>query len=184
MTLLVVVAVVYSCCTVYLYPCEETFDYSIQVCGGACYQLQPIMGQFDLAFTVFMPLFLITLFNIILVARVLYQKRQMQQKNVWKKNIHMLVQLFTITLVHYFAFIPTCILLIVTVVEVPAPQLIQELEASWVLLNLIYIAVLVTPITCTFAFPELREKINEFIHQIRQQQPLASRIYPSSRSNI
>ena len=80
------VSVLYQCGTILFYPCEEVFVYTVQVCGGACYQFQPIISTIDVLVTVYTPIFLITFFTAALIIRVLYQKRRMQQKNRWKKN--------------------------------------------------------------------------------------------------
>ena len=151
-------ALIYSCGEMIFYPCDEMFDYTVQLCGGACYQFQPLMGTIDVLITVFLPLFLITLFTVVLIIRVIYQKRRMQQKNIRKKNLRMLIQLLSVVILHLVVWMPACVVLIISVVQQPAPALIQELQYSWVLLNFIYIGVLGSPFTSLVALPELKEK--------------------------
>ena len=167
MTAILFLSFIYSSGFILFYPCEEAFDYTAQICGGACYQYDPTMGTVDVVVTVFLPLFLITLFNTVLILRVLNQKRRMQQKNIWKKNLHLLIQLLSITLLHYIVWLPTCIIILISIVQVPPPVIVQEVQASWVLFDLLYVAVLGSPFTCAYALPEIREKISAFIHGVR-----------------
>ena len=160
-----------SCSAILFYPCAEAFDYTIQLCGGPCYQVQPLMGTVDVTVSVFLPLSLITLFNVLLTARVLMQKRRMQQTNIWRKNVCLLIQLLSITFLHWIVLMPTCVVIIVSLVAVPAPLLVQELQADWILFNLIYIAVLGSPFTCAFALPELKGKIGRLTHSGRRLIP-------------
>ena len=172
MTVTLFSSFIYSTGLILLYPCEEAFDYTPQICGGACYQYNPTMGTVDLGITVFLPIFLITVFNAVLISRVLHQKRRMQQRNLWKKNMSLLVQLLSITLLHYIVWLPTCISIVISIVEVPPPRIVQELQAGWVLLNLIYVAVLGSPFTCAYALPEMREKIDAVVHRVRDRPAL------------
>ena len=172
---------IYVCGAVIFYPCEEKFDYTVQLCGSSCYQFQPFMGLFDVVLTVFVPIFFITLFNIVLILRVFYHKRRMQQKNIWKKNVSMLVQLLAIVLLYVLVWLPTCIVLIISLVQVPAPQLILELQYAWVLLNLLYIGVLGSPFTSIVALPELKEKVTKLIRRLRGQLSV-NQVVPVSRT--
>lgn len=159
MVTVITVAVVYSCATSLFYPCPEMFDYGIQLCGGPCFQLRQGIGTFDLVFTIFLPLPCIIFFNTLLIIRVIQQKRRMAQKNVWKKNLGMLVQLLSVSILHTVVWMPVIIVIIVVLAGQTPSDLILQLQGSWVLINIIYLAVLGNPIVCIFAVPEIREKV-------------------------
>lgn len=167
--MLTVVAVVYSCATCLFYPCEEQYSYESQLCGGPCFQLHKGIGTFDLIFTIYIPLPCIIFFNCLLIIRVIRQKRRMSQKNVWKKNFGMLVQLLSVSILHTVVWMPVIIVIIIALGSNPPSDLIIQLQGSLVLINIIYLAVLGNPVVCLYAIPEIREKVITFKNRIRQR---------------
>lgn len=163
----IAIAVVYSCGTVLFSGCQEGFTYYNQLCGGPCFQLDPILGYFDLAFTVFLPLFTILVFNTSLILRVIYQKRRMLQRNIWRKNIRMLGQLLTVSLLHVTVWIPVVTVILIALTSSPPPAIILDLQASWVLINLMYLAVLGNPIVSIIAIPEINAKADAWIRRLK-----------------
>ena len=173
-----VLAVGYSVGIILFYPCEEQFDYDNQLCGGACYQAQIGIGIFDLVFTVFMPLALIIFFNSLLVFRVIYQKHRMLQRNIWRKNIRMVTQLLTVSLLHVAVWMPLVTAILISLVNVPAPQIINDLVASNTFINLVYISVLGNPVVSIFAIPEIGTKMRALINRLLPK-PLVHRVEPT-----
>ncbi|CAF1104706.1 unnamed protein product [Rotaria sp. Silwood1] len=184
MTILIILAICYSCGTVLFVPCIELFDYTSQLCGGPCFQLQPSIGTFDLVFTVFSPLFCIIFFNSFLIIRVIQQKRRMLQKNVWKKNLGMLIQLLSVSILHVIVWLPVTIVILIAMTNYPPPAIIIELQTSWVLINIMYIAVLINPLVCFFAIPEIKEKIILFINYLRRKRQQQQQISSTGRNQI
>ncbi|CAF4574487.1 unnamed protein product, partial [Rotaria sp. Silwood2] len=134
-------------------------------------------------FTVFSPLSCIIFFNCFLIMRVIKQKRRMLQKNVWKKNLGMLIQLLSVSLLHSLVWLPVTIVILIVMTNNPPPTIIIELQSSWVLINIMYIAVLINPLVCIFAIPEIKEKIILFINYIRQKRQRPQQINHSTRLN-
>ena len=66
---------------------------------------------------------------------------------------------------------PVILVIIITLSSNPPSDLINQLQSSWVLINIIYIAVLINPIACMFAIPEIKEKFRTLINHIRGQHP-------------
>ncbi|CAF4435269.1 unnamed protein product [Adineta steineri] len=58
------------------YPCENHFDYTSWACGTACYTLQPVPSTASWIYALLAPLFIICTSNVLLIARVIYQKRR------------------------------------------------------------------------------------------------------------
>ncbi|CAM4797839.1 unnamed protein product [Rotaria magnacalcarata] len=172
MIVLTLTSFIYSPALVIFAPCNEAFDDAAPVCGGSCYQLLPGIGTFDLVFTIFIPLSFIISFNCILVIRVMKQKRRMLQKSIWKKNLGMLIQLLLISMLHVTGWMPVVIVILIVMTNNNPPIIVVELQASWVLLNIVYIAVITNPLVCMFAIPEIKEKMFSFLNSIhiRQQQ--------------
>ncbi|CAF1314911.1 unnamed protein product [Rotaria sp. Silwood1] len=168
MIVLTLTAVVYSCAAVIFAPCEEVFDYTIQICGGSCYQLLPANGTFDLIFTVIIPLSIIVGFNAILMIRVIKQKRRMLL-NVWKKNLKMLIQLLSVSMLHVAGWMPFIIAFSIVMTNNPPPEIALELQSSWILINVMYIGVVANPFVCMFAVPEIKENIILFIDRKKRR---------------
>ncbi|CAF3919715.1 unnamed protein product [Adineta steineri] len=145
------------------YPCENHFDYTSWACGTACYTLQPIPSIASWIYALLAPLFIICTSNILLIVRVIYQKRRMLQRNVWKKNKKMLLQLLSVTGVLYVSWVPISISSVITVLH--PNQTLYELQGNWLLVGLIYLAVLFSPLSSSMAMPELRNEIRLWINR-------------------
>jgi hypothetical protein len=177
----------YSVGTVLAPTCEEHFDYGNQICGGPCFQLQPTLGTIDIVVSIFIPIPCIIFFNTFIIIRVIHHKRRMQQKNVWSKNLGMLIQLLSVSILHIIVWVPVTMVLIIALANQPPSPLILELQASWILINLAYLAVLGNPIVCMFAIPEIREKLAGTYDRIRRGQSLlrstaSNQIQPATTS--
>ncbi|CAF2134593.1 unnamed protein product [Rotaria magnacalcarata] len=96
----------------------------------------------------------------------------MLQKSIWKKNLGMLIQLLLISMLHVTGWMPVVIVILIVMTNNNPPIIVVELQASWVLLNIVYIAVITNPLVCMFAIPEIKEKMFSFLNSIhiRQQQ--------------
>jgi hypothetical protein len=65
--------------TVILYTCEPDYDTHRYVCGGACYQYEPIFGLIDWIGNVLGTISIIIIVNITIIIRHLVQKRRMKR---------------------------------------------------------------------------------------------------------
>lgn len=169
MFVLFIFGFVYSFTLVVFYPCTDNFDYTIEICGGACYEFQPFWGILDWIVTVIGPLCIIILFNMVLVGQVFLQRRKMMRTNVWKHNLALLLQLLSITTLHCIAWLPVCIVSIISQVAATPSEVIQELQNNWTLVSPIYAAIIGCPVVCIFALPELKDKLRLICNQHRQR---------------
>ena len=173
------VSVIYPCGVVFFGRCQESFDYGNQLCGGSCYQLDPALSTFDLLFAILLPLLLIIFCNCLLIFRVIYQKRRMLQRDMWRKNIRLVTQLLLVSVLHASVWMPVAIVIFITLFDSSAPPIVLDLQASFVLFNLVYISVLGNPVVSVFAIPEIKAKISELTRRwkpgilIRRIEPLA-----------
>ncbi|CAF3492751.1 unnamed protein product [Rotaria socialis] len=158
MCTLIIFGFAYSFSLVVFYPCTNQFDYTIETCGGACYESEPFWGILDWVVTAVGPLCVIIVSNMILVGRVFIQRRKMMRANVWRHNLALLIQLLLITTLHCAAWLPVCIVSLISQAEVSSSQVIQELQNNWILVSPIYLSIIGCPIVCIFALPELKDK--------------------------
>jgi hypothetical protein len=75
-------------------PCVNTYTYDLPVCNDyLCYFDDPVLGLWDSIVNNIVPIFIMSIFSLILVIRVYNQKRRLNQPNVWRKQRKMTVQL-------------------------------------------------------------------------------------------
>jgi hypothetical protein len=91
---------------VIFYPCENAYLYDSYLCGGSCYQFQPVIGTIDYVINAVTPVICMTLANMILLIHVIYQKRSMKIANTWRKNRLMYIQLVYISMLYFIIWIP------------------------------------------------------------------------------
>jgi hypothetical protein len=72
----------------------NTYTYDLPVCNDfLCYFDDPALGLWDSIVNNIVPIFIMSIFSLILVIRVYNQKRRLNQPNVWRRQRKMTVQL-------------------------------------------------------------------------------------------
>ncbi|CAF3473680.1 unnamed protein product [Rotaria socialis] len=163
---LIIVALLFTFICIVSYPCKSTYDYNAVVCGVACFTLNPILGPIGWLIFYLVPLVIIVVSNLFLIIQVTLQKRRMLQTNVWKKNLGMTLQLFAVTGVLYVSWLPIILTSVINIIHLT--PVLFELQANWLLLGLIYLAVLSSPLTATVAIPELKTEMYTMIRGWRR----------------
>ncbi|CAF1362395.1 unnamed protein product [Adineta ricciae] len=128
-----------------LHSCEDRWDYNSLLCRLPCYVYsQPTASLYDFVVNTFIPLTIITVANVVLIVRVLWQKRKRQRdwKRKWKLSaylillavffmitwcpgtINSLIYLYTLSPVSenlqmkYFFFLPSLLEMILSIISV------------------------------------------------------------------
>ncbi|CAF3567756.1 unnamed protein product [Rotaria sp. Silwood1] len=123
-------------------------------CGAPCYFYETTISTFDQFFDIIFPVVVSSLASLVLLSRVVWQKRRMQQRQMWKKNRRLLIQLLYIVILHNLVWLPMVICwLIIIFSPVPQPFLV-ELSIN-ILPYGIYIVILVCPFVSLISLPEL-----------------------------
>ncbi|CAF1154608.1 unnamed protein product [Adineta steineri] len=147
-----------------LYPCDGSqYDYTNNLCGFAdCYLLfNKVLGTFDWAFNNGLPMVINAVANIMLIVRVVQQKRRQQRPVTWKQQRRMTVQLFCISSLYLAAWSPS---LIVGVVQILGfPTFLAAVQTDY-FLDLIYIVCLFLPWIYIGLLPELLIWIKTLCH--------------------
>jgi hypothetical protein len=87
----------------YFYPCDNYYDVSIANCAVNCFlRISKIMAIYEQAVYGFTPIFLIYIFNIALIIRVIRQKHRVGQEVTWSRNRKMTLQLLCISCLAFF----------------------------------------------------------------------------------
>ena len=172
-----------------MYPCENVYYYDVFVCGGACYQYQTILGTSDYLTHMFAPVAVIVLANMILLFRVMKQKRTMKIANTWRKNRLIYIQLVSISILYFISWIP---LVIVSLIRLFYDPLFLQDLLTLLLYYCIYIAPLASPFISLVGLPAVRQRLIQTvwsiigIHRVNDNRirPIASIITRSRRQNI
>lgn len=91
--------IIYYIGFIFFYPCESYYDISGGYCVAACFLwISPIMALYEQIAHGFALIFLIFIFNVSLIVRVLRHKRKMKQQNIWTKNRKLALQLISVSL--------------------------------------------------------------------------------------
>ena len=143
---------------IHFYPCVNQFDVTMMVCGGPCYLYEQLTSTLDILINLALPLFICSIFNTLILVRVLYRKHRMRQQQVWKKNRRLIVHLMSIVLLHDLVWFPAIICLLVMISSpVPLPILTD------ITLNILpygyYMVIMLYPVVSIIARPELRPQV-------------------------
>jgi hypothetical protein len=106
----------------FFYPCTNSYDYTQALCGEACYTYRKNAVLIDYFMNILLPVCTILIVNCTLLLKVILLKRRMASnhnasadadRNLWKKNRRMIVQLLTIASAASLAWLPYIICAIV-----------------------------------------------------------------------
>jgi len=143
--------------------CESRFDYNQTVCGMyACYSTIPFFLMFErIAFST-MPCFLIIIFNVILLIRVIRQKYRVHHSPRWRKQRKLAIQVFLMSSLYVIFGFPLTIIYLVR----------MTLNTSWasdvmsVCFFLTYFVVFLLPCVCLSSLSKFWKRT----HRVQQQQ--------------
>ncbi|CAF2746961.1 unnamed protein product [Rotaria sp. Silwood2] len=139
---------------IFFYPCINQFTYTMITCGGPCYFYQTTISILDEFIDLVLPVAVSSLASLALLSRVLWQKHYMQQRQMWKKNRRLVIQLLYIVILYNIVWLPMIICSSIMLFSpVPQPFLV-ELSIN-ILPYGIYIVILLCPFVSLMSLPEL-----------------------------
>ncbi|CAF1237130.1 unnamed protein product [Adineta ricciae] len=144
---------------VVIYPCDGTqWNFSALVCGYAnCYLLDSnAFAIFDWAMHTGIPIVIIILANVMLIIRIIRQKRRLQQRVTWRKQRRMTIQLLSVAALYFIGWMP--ITSIAVIQQIHQSQLAAEIQSKYIV-DFIYLVCLFMPLVCIGILPELKKWI-------------------------
>ncbi|CAF1273736.1 unnamed protein product [Adineta ricciae] len=146
---------------VFIYPCENYWDYSWAVCGvSGCYHENTILAYWELYFHGIIPMMLIALFNVTLLIRVICHKRTVQQRIAWKKYRKMAIQLLSISALYLSVNFPLFLIAMLNLVG-----LFLNNPATGVLSFLTYHVIMFLPFVSLGSLPDVWTKMKNLCHR-------------------
>ena len=141
--------------------CENTFDYS-KLFGLAsihCIYMNPFIPEWDLMFNQIVPAFIIVIFSMTLLIRVLWQKHRLLQSINWRKQRRMIYQLLSITLIYLIFNIPCSLFYLAYHIGFFTAV---DPDISFYLVFFAYYLAFLFPFVCAGTLPNLTDKIQRF----------------------
>lgn len=147
--------------------CENSFDGF--VAGGVfvpCAFDKTILGTWDLLVHQMIPTLLIIVFSIGLGARVLWQKRKLNQRMGWRKSRKMTVQLLSISAVYLIFNAPWTILIFAFQYGLSADIALPAMSYA---IYFYYYVVFLFPFVSCGSVPNVREKLRQIFSRCKRR---------------
>lgn len=143
--------------------CTNTWSFDQNVCGIACFFVanNGVYGMFEFFVNIVFPLATITLANITLIVRVIYQKISHHQMVNWRRHRKMTFQLWLISSFYLAFWLPFTLSQLIRY-TITTTFFIEQYDT---MLFIIYFIPLLLPIVCLNTYPELLEKIHRILRR-------------------
>jgi hypothetical protein len=130
------------------------------------------LGLFDWFSNVCAPVVIGAIATTALIVRVFIQKRRVAQRDMWRRNRRMAVQLASVSIMYIVVWISSVVCFVIPLI-VPNPF---ALELATAVLNYVqYLSCLLCPFMCLIGLPEIRESIKKIFTRSNNVQPLTQR---------
>ncbi|CAF1162618.1 unnamed protein product [Adineta ricciae] len=142
---------------IFVYSCENTFNYTILLCGSICYNNLPWLAAFDWIVHICVPSSIIPVASIILLIRVIIQRKKMKRTLNWKTIRKLTLQLMFISSLYSIFWVSYALIIVIRLYFIPTflPVII-----NYYFLYLPYFVQLFMPFLCLICLPELwRQKL-------------------------
>ena len=140
----------------FFYPCENYYDVIVGNCVTPCYLWVSVaMALYEQIAHGIAPMCLISFFNLLLIVRVLRQKRRMGRQLIWAKNRKMTVQLLSICALFFITNIGYFVIQIGRMLE---SERFGRMVAAWLFPLSLFMPLLV-PFVCLGTLRNVREKL-------------------------
>ncbi|CAF1312900.1 unnamed protein product [Adineta ricciae] len=145
----------FSC--IFLYQCENFFDYSYIFCGSICYNRVTWLSTFDWTTNMLIPSMIIPLLSLSLLIRVIFQAKKMKRTINWKNNRKMTIQLIIISLLYLSFWFPLALVSLIRIYFLPT--FIDEITYYYLYYTPYFVQILM-PYVCIACLPEIWPKKN------------------------
>jgi hypothetical protein len=108
---------------IFIPPCNNEFEFHLVECGAnPCFLNIKILALWDSLIHSLIPTFIIAIFSLALIYRVIAQKNRVRQPIQWRKHRRMSIQLLSLSSVYLFLNFPLAIIMLVQLFQNARPQ--------------------------------------------------------------
>jgi len=153
--------IIYTCLIIF-FPCDGTqWIYSANVCGfQTCFMVySQFFGIYDIFVHNNFPIHIIFLANMLLIIRVINEKRRLHRPITWKQHSRMALQLFAVSSVFFISWLPAVI--VITTQLITSSNIFGDLVVYFIG-DMIYGVPLLLPWVCLGLLPDCRKWIRNF----------------------
>ena len=146
----------------FVVPCDVPLDYTQYACQCyTCVVSNPSVGMWDAIAHYVLPIFVIVIFSVSLLVRVLYQKYRARGTIEWRNYRKMAVQLLSISAIYFFFLLPPMCLNAAYAAGVSFDVGSEYFSTA---MYFTYYTILLTPFVSAVSLPELRAKCQQVFH--------------------
>ena len=139
---------------------KEHFHYDEVFCGRACYvHADVVLSTIDLVLNRITCSIGILIFNLALLIRVLYEKRQRNQMIRWHRHRKMTIQILSISILYLIGTLPASIAELIHVFSLNGHNEEESAIQEEIFLYLYYLISIFIPYICLMSLPEVYTKI-------------------------
>ncbi|CAF0958873.1 unnamed protein product [Adineta steineri] len=153
----------------FIVPCSITMDYTKAYCGYySCVTVNPSVALYDAIVNYLISPFIIVIFSVALIIRVLVSKCRARQRIQWRNYRKMAIQLLSISFLYIVLYCPPIFLYVAYLAGLKQIAAISYYSDS----NYFgYYAITLTPFICALSLPELRMKFKICFPCCRRRRP-------------
>ena len=161
MIVLIIYCLTYGLIVALFPPCENIFDYNSVVCGyPLCYTEHESIGMWDISINHVIATSGIILGCLVLLGRIIYQKKRFRRPIRWRQDRKMAIQLLSIAVLYLILYIPQML------IEIAHECCLSEDIGSSFLPYAKFFSYYVNfllPFVCANSLPGFKEKIRRII---------------------
>ena len=146
--------------------CKNTFYYNQEICGAfPRYQADTFLAMWDILFNGVIPIFLIGLFSLTLLLRVIIQKRSLGRQVEWRRNRKMITQLLSFSSIYLFFNLPLIVIVLAQLNGNSSWTI--EIQSIWSYSS--YFVLLLQPFVARNSLPDVGKKLKKLLPKLRRQ---------------
>jgi hypothetical protein len=165
---LILYAISYYTWVIFFPPCDNIYDYTLPVCAAfPCYLDDPVLRVWEIGFHGCGLTFIIIIFSIGLIIRVVNKRISFRPTMQWRKHRKMTLQLVSITSVFIIFNLPINLMYIARMLGLPADVGV-DLQLNFFFIT--YWLLFLLPFVCLNSLPSLQEKVRRMFGLSRRRQ--------------
>jgi hypothetical protein len=166
---IIIYMIMFYIVAIFIYSCEEEFDFTQPLCGIPCYTTYRNISFYDLVAHTWIPLCFGIIIDISLIIRVIYRRRVgvQHQGAQWRRYQKMIIQLLLISSLYLTCQIPYASVVFLELFFT-LPDFLSYIQMVYFYYSF-WLLTLLLPLACMGCMSEVRNKIkNSFTQRMRQ----------------